>query len=198
MDFYEINAKAYIEETKDLDMTAFYGRFLPVIPKGGRILDAGCGSARDALYFHQRGFKVTAFDQGEEIVKLAQKATGLLIEECTFEEITEVKEYDGIWASASLLHCSKEELPSIFVRLHRALKDSGILYASFKEGASFTKDGLPYTSFTHDEFIHFIHGETDFQIIEIVLSEDLRTERRGEYWLNAYLQKKTTDDSVAL
>ena len=198
MDFYEINAKAYIEETKDLDMKVFYERFLPTIPKGGNILDAGCGSARDALYFHQRGFKVTVFDQSEQLVHLGRERTGLWIEQRLFEEITEVKEYDGIWASASLLHCSKEELPSIFVRLHRALKDSGILYASFKEGASFTKDGLLYTSFTHDEFIHFIHGETDFQIIEIVLSEDLRTERRGEYWLNAYLQKKTTDDSVAL
>ena len=198
MDFYETNAKAYIEETKDLDMKVFYERFLPVIPKGGNILDAGCGSARDALYFHQRGFRVTAFDQSEQLVHRGRERTGLWIEQRLFEEITEVKEYDGIWASASLLHCSKENLPSIFTRLHRALNDSGILYASFKEGASFTKDGLLYTSFTKEEFTRFIHDETDFQIIEIVLSEDLRSERRGEYWINAYLQKKTTEDSVAL
>jgi ubiquinone/menaquinone biosynthesis C-methylase UbiE len=32
-------------------MTPLYGRFLPMLPDEAAILDAGCGSGRDALCF---------------------------------------------------------------------------------------------------------------------------------------------------
>ena len=38
-----------------------------------------------------------------------------------FDEVTEEKCYDGIWASASLLHVAKKELPEVLARLKRAL-----------------------------------------------------------------------------
>ncbi len=62
MRYYEDNAEEYIRSTKDLDMSALYDQFLPHVPAGGLILDAGCGSGRDAKRFAEMGFRVEAID----------------------------------------------------------------------------------------------------------------------------------------
>jgi len=188
-DYYDTNAASYIEETGDLDMSFFANRFLQSVPTGGTILDAGCGSGRDALFFHEKGYRVTAFDSSKELVRLASQWTKLSIEHRSFHKMSECDEYDGIWASASLLHLNRDELPTVFSLLCRALKEHGVLYASFKMGQSFKREGLLYTSFTSDEFRSFIRNETSFIIDEMIITEDARAHRKGEYWLNAFLRK---------
>ncbi len=191
-DYYDQYPASYIEATKELDMSFFTARFLELIPIGGTVLDAGCGSGRDALFFHKQGYQITAFDRSKELVRLAREWTALPIEERSFHDMSEENVYDGIWASASLLHLPKSELPIIFHLLYRALKSRGILYASFKVGESFTKEGLLYTSFTEEEFLIFIQDETSFILKEMLITEDLRVDRKGQFWLNAFLQKDTT------
>ena len=66
--YYEINAKQYYESTVNLNMTVLYTPFLTYMPTYASILDAGCGSGRDALYFIKRGYKVTAFDNAPTLV----------------------------------------------------------------------------------------------------------------------------------
>ena len=50
--------------------------------------------------------------------------------------------YDGVWASACLLHVPREELAGIFGRIRRALKPFGVFYASFKIGEGDGRDSL--------------------------------------------------------
>ena len=56
--YYDSNTKEYVEKTRDINMENIYDKFLKHIPIGGNILDAGCGSARDSLFFKNNGFKV--------------------------------------------------------------------------------------------------------------------------------------------
>jgi hypothetical protein len=42
--------------------------------------------------------------------------------------------YDGVWASAVLLHLSREEMGVVLRRLHECTVPGGTLYASLKEG----------------------------------------------------------------
>lgn len=58
--YYRDNALAFVGDTLTVDMTPLYARFLPHLPPGGAILDAGCGSGRDAQAFLDRGYAVTA------------------------------------------------------------------------------------------------------------------------------------------
>ena len=51
------------------------------------------------------------------------------------------------------------------------------------------RDGLRYTSFIPDEFRSFIQNETSFIIDEMIITEDMREYRKGEFWLNAFLKK---------
>jgi len=43
-------------------------------------------------------------------------------------------EFSGVWACASLLHVPRLELPNIIKKVSIALKEGGVLYASFKYG----------------------------------------------------------------
>lgn len=51
-----------------------------------------------------------------------------------FRDVLYKDEFDGIWASASLLHVPMDKLPSILMKMKDALKSGGVMYASFKYG----------------------------------------------------------------
>ena len=58
--FYDEHADDYVRATVGVDMQSLYEPFLSRIPKGGRILDAGCGSGRDSRAFLDRGYSVVS------------------------------------------------------------------------------------------------------------------------------------------
>ena len=119
--YYNANAEAFVDSTLDVSMDDIYRVFLPHVADGGHILDAGCGSGRDALYFHGHGYRVTAFDASQAITALARQKTGLPVEHRSFLDVEELHAYDGIWACASLLHLPASEVPSALTRLWSAL-----------------------------------------------------------------------------
>ena len=69
--YYQDNARRFYSATVEIDMSAIYQKFLPLTPKGGSILDAGCGSGRDSLYFKSQGYDATAIDASAALCKLA-------------------------------------------------------------------------------------------------------------------------------
>ena len=73
--YYNENATSFFNDTVNVDMSSLYSKFTPLVKAHGSILDAGCGSARDSLYFKTKGFNVHSFDASEV---LAEKASQLL------------------------------------------------------------------------------------------------------------------------
>ena len=132
--YYENNAQAFFDETIGVDMAPLYERFLAHVPAGGQILNAGCGSGRDALALLRAGYRVEAFDASPTLAALAETHCGLPVQVLRFHDITWKDRFDGIWACASLLHVPTVELPDVLRRLASALKPDGVLYASFKYG----------------------------------------------------------------
>lgn len=118
--YYNQNAKAFVQDTKDVPFSDIQNRFLSLLKPHARILDLGCGSGRDALAFMKAGFATEAADGSEEMVRLCRKA-GINARQMLFEELDAKDAYDGIWACASLLHCTKDELKQIFPLLENAL-----------------------------------------------------------------------------
>ncbi len=186
--FYNQNAQDFTDSTIRVDMSALYREFLPTITPNGHILDAGCGSARDAAYFKQQGFTVSAFDASEELAALASQHLQQTVEVSTFQQLNRVNQYDGIWCCASLLHVPKNELPNVFIRLQNALKPNGILYVSFKYGTTERVDnGREFTDLTEQLLSDLINQHTQLSIVKHWQSVDQRPGRESEMWLNALL-----------
>ena len=104
--FYDVNAQEYFESTVNINLEEFYKKFLKYIPPNGTILDVGCGSGRDSLYFLNKGYNVISLDASEEMVKLSSELTKRKTLFMRIEDIDFQDQFDGIWACASLLHLS--------------------------------------------------------------------------------------------
>lgn len=189
MDYYTNNAKAYVESTLHVDMQPLYHRFLPLLPKRAHILDAGCGSGRDAKYFIDHGYQVIAFDASAEIAALAEKEIGQPVQVQRLQNIQYNNQFDGIWACASLLHVPHSELESVFLHLHRALKPGAVLYASFKYGSEErARDGRLFTDMNEAGLDQLLNEVDGFSKVDVWASEDRRPEMAAEKWLNIMLR----------
>jgi SAM-dependent methyltransferase len=138
--FYRQNAEAYAGRVK-APSTQLKG-FLMLMPPGGSILELGCGAGNHSAEMLAAGFTVRATDGSPEMAGIASRRLGHPVDTMRFDELDSHDAYDGVWASACLLHVPRDELTGILARVRRALKCDGIFYASFKLGAGDGRDSL--------------------------------------------------------
>ena len=77
IEYYDNNAENYADSTANIDFSEMQDAFLSEIKAGAFILDFGCGSGRDLLYFLQKGYNVTALDGSSAMCRIARKKTGI-------------------------------------------------------------------------------------------------------------------------
>lgn len=186
--YYDTFAEGFTKSTLPVDMSALYQRFLPHIPLQGHILDAGCGSGRDAKYFQSIGHKVSAFDASSRLASIASNYLNIDVPVLTFQTFNESGLYDGIWCCASLLHVPKVELMDAISRLRKALKRNGILYMSFKHGdEERVKEGRFFCDQTEQTVRQYLEG---FEVKDMWVTGDQREGRSSEQWLNIIVEKQ--------
>ena len=189
IEYYDIHADKFIEGTINADMRSLVDNFLSYIEPGGLILDAGCGSGRDIRTFTERGYKVDAFDASKEMCRRASAFSGIDVQHKSFADFDDVGRYDGIWASASLLHVERVNLPTILQSLCEGLVDGGVLYLSFKYGDSDrVKDGRLFVDMNENTLIELINT-TSLELVNCFVTTDVRTDRCDEKWINAVVRK---------
>lgn len=189
LEYYQNNAQNFFDGTVEVDMSSLYDKFTSHLPKGACVLDAGCGSGRDALAFRLMGYKVDAFDACPELVTLARQYSGVAVRQMSFADVDAVEKYDGIWCCASLLHVPWAGLPAIMNRLVRALKPVGICYASFKYGDSERKkEGRRFTDMNESRLEALLNTVPEVKPIEVWMTQDRRADR-NDIWINTLLKK---------
>ena len=89
IDFYQTHAKDFFSQTINVDMQNVYQPFLERLPNGKQtILDVGCGSGRDSIFFADQGFDVTAIDGSQNLIDLAKQTDNRINWQClTFDKI---------------------------------------------------------------------------------------------------------------
>ncbi|GKQ51240.1 bifunctional 2-polyprenyl-6-hydroxyphenol methylase/3-demethylubiquinol 3-O-methyltransferase UbiG [Bradyrhizobium sp. Ce-3] len=140
LQFYRHNAEAYAGWAKS-PSTRLIG-FLKLLPPGGAILELGCGAGNHAAVMLAEGFALRATDGSPEMAEVAARRINHPVEAMLFDELEDRAAYDGVWASACLLHVPRDELAGILSRIHRALKEGGIFYASYKIGHGDGRDSI--------------------------------------------------------
>lgn len=193
INYYNLNAEKFIENTRNADMHMVRDKFLQLLEENTSILDFGCGSGRDTKFFLEKGYKVTATDGSAELCKLASAFTGIEVKEMLFQNLEAINKYDGIWACSSILHLPKKELYSVIQKMCNALKDRGIIYTSFKYGDfEGERNGRFFTDFTEDSFKKIINDMPELTIEDYWITSDVRPGRDEEKWLNIILRKMNT------
>ncbi len=184
-EYYRRNAASFFEATVNVDMSPLYEAFLAKLPIRADVLDAGCGSGRDAKVFADRGHVVSAFDASADLARLASAHCGFEVAARTFAEVTEVDTYDGIWCCASLLHVPLAEMASALGILWRALRAGGCVYLSFKLGAGERTDGDRHFTDADDVTLRgWLDTLPHVASIETWITEDRRSDRALQ-WINA-------------
>ena len=143
---------------KDISQAEDMDAFLALVPKGGRILDYGCGPGHWAATFRDEGYEAEATDAVQEMADLARDRYGIEVRVEPFEALAAQARYDGIWANFSLLHAPRGDFPGHLERLRAALKPGGALHLGMKLGTGESRDRLGrfYTYYGEEELVTLV------------------------------------------
>jgi SAM-dependent methyltransferase len=159
LQFYRRNAEAYADRAKAPSMRLT--GFLSLLPSGGSILELGCGAGNHSAKMLAAGFRVRPTDGSPEMAEIASRRLGHPVEAMLFDQIDAHEAYDGVWASACLLHVPRDELAGILLKIHHALKPAGVFYASFKIGEGDGRDTLGrYYNYPSPAWLRAVYAET--------------------------------------
>lgn len=188
--YYDNNADKFIKDTLDVNLESLYSKFLPLLTPKAAILDAGCGSGRDSLYFIRHRYRVTAFDSSSVLAERSSELIGQKVLTLSFDEVDFDNQFDGIWACASLLHIPKAQIHACMERLIRAMKSSGVIFMSFKYGTGETiKDERFFNNYDEESFANMIGQHSKLTLVSTWVTNDLRKGREHEKWLNGIARK---------
>ena len=194
LNYYEENAQSYFKEwnndfLQNYDFTV-PDRFLSYLTAGVHILDLGCGFGRDSKYFLDNGYSVTSIDGSKELCKIASEFLGISVLNLNFLNIDFENEFDGVFATASLLHLNNEDLKTFLVKIHRSLKKNGILFCSFKVGNQYRINERFFNDMTREKFETILSEIPGlFDIVETWESEPYKNHRN---FINFILRKNDT------
>jgi len=133
---YNKTAEEYYKIVSSFEILPELEDFMSQVIEKGKILDLGCGPGHHSRIFADNGFDVVGIDLSKEMIAIAKKE----VPNVQFEVMDILKllfsknTFNGIWASASLLHIDKADFPKALTSLSEVIKDGGVLYISLKEG----------------------------------------------------------------
>ncbi|WP_028645192.1 methyltransferase domain-containing protein [Nocardioides sp. URHA0020] len=138
---YDAHATAYRDGTASLPAMVVdeLAAYVAALGPGARVLEIGSGPGRDARSLEEAGLSVRRTDITPAFVEL-MRADGH--EADRLDPLTDDLDdparpgtpYDGVWASACLLHVARADLPIVLARLAAATRPGGLLHLSLKEG----------------------------------------------------------------
>lgn len=116
--------------------------YIKICAEGGRVLDLGSGPGGYAVIMAEAGLQVDALDASDEMVARITNLPNISARVATFEDLDAENEYDGVWASFSLLHASRDAMPRHLAAIARALKPGCPLFVGLKRGSGGERDTL--------------------------------------------------------
>ena len=108
----------------------------------------------------------------------------------------EAEAFDGIWASASLLHVPKVELLATLHILKKALKEGGVLYLSFRCGEREIDEGDRYfNDQTEESLKNILEHLGGIETLYLGVSKSIRS-RRGFFFTTAVVRKMRLGEDI--
>ncbi len=159
---YESDAVAWANRNHRFDLRALRQRRLAEMTGGGgTVLDLGCGPGLDAPGLRELGLTVVGLDITHAMLAIAAPKLGgrALIGDSRRLPFA-ADAFEGVWASASLLHLPKDQVAMALAEVRRVLKPGGAFYSGMKGG---DHDGFvePWAGHPVKVRRHFSHYQPD-------------------------------------
>lgn len=144
---YDVIAAAFHERTRDSTRgRPWLDRFAAVLRPGSLVADVGSGPGRDTAELRARGLRAFCLDRS---IGMLRAGLGEFPAERIRADVRALPlrsaSVDGVWANASLLHLSADDLSSALREIRRVIVATGQLHLSVKHG-----DGVEWESEQYD------------------------------------------------
>ncbi len=161
--WYDKNAEQYSENSHKINFEKSIDAFLALLPEHPTVLEAGCGTGRDARVFKDRGVEIVGIDISKGLLGVARTENS----DITFIEgdlralPLEENSFDGVWAHASLVHLETiEDAEKSLAEFFRVLKAGGFLYVLVKARQGSEKTAIVSDSLSnHNRFFRYYTPE---------------------------------------
>ncbi|MFZ7104963.1 MAG: class I SAM-dependent methyltransferase [Peptococcaceae bacterium] len=135
--FYDLTAEKTAQEWyKEEILKPTIQDFISLLPEKPRVLDLGCGPGHESMRLCQAGAKVLGIDFSEECVRIANERCP----QCEFKVMDfryldeSLGKFDGVFACASLIHISPEELHGVINHICNVLRSNGYVAVIVVDG----------------------------------------------------------------
>jgi SAM-dependent methyltransferase len=142
-DYYQKYFQTYHQRTFSIDPSSFLEPLRRFLDPGCTILDIGCGSGRDILWFKNLGFDISGFERSAGLAELARQNSGCDVIEGDFEvfDFTALPS-DAILLAGSLVHVPHTKLSQVFQKVTTGLRPDGKVLVTLKQGKGTGTDEL--------------------------------------------------------
>ncbi len=144
---YDRIAGQFAERNAEMPATSVAAaeRLRELLGPGASVLEVACGAGRDMAWLEGLGFRVTGVDLSQGMLAEARRrAKGPLLQMDMRRLGFGDHRFQGVWASASLLHLPAAEAPRALAEMRRVLVPQGILFLAIQEGAGEGWEKVPY------------------------------------------------------
>lgn len=191
--YFSNHAREYAETYAMEDMPVAYVALLDEFVErvgSGTVLDAGCGTGRDATYFSRNGLDVTGVDVAEGMIDHArQHAEGTFrrmdMRDLDFADGT----FDGVWCNTVMQFFDPGMMPSILSELSRVLTPDGTLYVTFKIGEG-TVTREDFGEVVERHLVPEADAKRMVRARNMVIVEEARAELNGLTVLNLFAESQ--------
>ena len=195
---YDASAAAYADGTSAMPeaVLAAMDAFAAHVGAGARVLEIGSGPGRDADALESRGLSVRRTDITPAFVRMLRAAghEADVVDPLTDDlaDPARPEPYDAVWASASLLHVRREDLPRVLANLASATRDGGLFRLALKEGdgARFSTHGNVagprHFTFWREPALREVLADAGWAVDRI----ERPTDARGQVWLDVHARRE--------
>jgi SAM-dependent methyltransferase len=132
---WDAEAATYGDDEYPWDMQRdWVARVLGLIPRGGTVLDAPCGTGKYFAMLAAAGVRVVGADQSAGMLARA-RARGIAscLERTSLQELAYAGQFDAVLTIDAMGHIPPEDWPGVLANLHRAVRPGGLVYLTVGE-----------------------------------------------------------------
>jgi SAM-dependent methyltransferase len=132
---YDELALAYDEHEYPSDLQReWLARVLRLIPPGGVVLDAPCGTGKYFPMVAAAGHHVAGVDQSAGMLAQARaRGIAFRLEQVALRDLPYAREFDAVITVDAMENIPPEDWPLVLANLHRAVRPGGVMYLTVEE-----------------------------------------------------------------